>query len=55
MCGRYSLVASIAELEGRFGFDGTDAAYSPSYNVAPTQGVLTVVAENEVRHAVRMR
>ncbi len=55
MCGRYSLVASIAELEGRFGFDGTDAAYSPSYNIAPTQGVLTVVAANEAKRAVRMR
>ena len=55
MCGRYSLVASIAELGERFGFDGTDSAYSPSYNVAPTQGVLTVVAENEVRRAVRKR
>ena len=32
-----------------------DAAHSPSYNVAPTQGVLTVVAENEARRAVRMR
>ena len=55
MCGRYSLVASIAELEGRFGFDGTDAVYSPNYNVAPTQGVLTVVAESDARRAVRMR
>ncbi len=55
MCGRYSLIASIAELEGRFGFDGADVAYSPSYNVAPTQGVLTVVAESEARRAVRMR
>lgn len=55
MCGRYSLVASIAELEGRFGFDGADVAYSPSYNVAPTQGVPTVVAESEVRRAVLMR
>lgn len=55
MCGRYSLIASIAELEGRFGFDGADAAYSPSYNVAPTQGVLTLVAESEARRGVRMR
>ena len=55
MCGRYSLIASIAELGERFGFDGADVAYSPSYNVAPTQGVLTVVAENEARRAVRMR
>ena len=55
MCGRYSLVASIAELEGRFGFDGADVAYSPSYNVAPTQGVLTVVADSEARRAVCMR
>ncbi len=55
MCGRYSLVASIAELEDRFGFDGADVAYSPSYNVAPSQGVLTVVAESVGRRAVRMR
>ena len=55
MCGRYSLIASIAELGERFGFDGADVAYSPSYNVAPTQGVLTVVAENDARRAVRMR
>lgn len=55
MCGRYSLVASIDELEGRFGFDGSDVAHSPSYNVAPTQGVLTVLAESEARCAVRMR
>ena len=55
MCGRYSLIASIAELGERFGFDGADVAYSPSYNVAPTQGVLTVVAESEARRAVRMR
>ena len=29
--------------------------YSPSHNVAPTQGVLTVVAESEARRAVHMR
>ena len=55
MCGRYSLVASIAELGERFGFDGSGVAHSPSYNVAPTQGVLTVVADSEARSAVRMR
>lgn len=55
MCGRYSLVASIAELEDRFDFDGADVAYSPSYNVAPTQGVLTVMVESEARRAVCMR
>ena len=55
MCGRYSLVASIAELGERFGFDGLDVNYSPSYNVAPTQGVLTVVADSEASSAVRMR
>ena len=48
-------VASIAELEGRFGFDGSDLAHSPSYNVAPTQGVLTVVADSDARRAVLMR
>lgn len=55
MCGRYSLVASVVELEDRFGFDGEGAAHSPSYNIAPTQGVLTVVAGDGERRAVHMR
>ena len=41
MCGKYSLIANIGELAGRFEFDGDwDKLES---NVAPTQEVLTVM------------
>lgn len=43
MCGRYSLTADIGELARRFGFDGDHVDLEPRYNIAPTQGVLTVV------------
>ena len=42
MCGRYSLIADIGELQERFGFDGSELTHAPRYNVAPTQMALTV-------------
>lgn len=52
MCGRYMLEVSPGELWGRFGLPG-DALedmmgdIAPRYNIAPTQQVLGVVAEEE--------
>ena len=43
MCGRYSLILTIGELQNRFEFDGERLGYAPAYNIAPTQNVLTVV------------
>ena len=43
MCGRYSLIADIGELAGRFEFDGDWDKFESRFNVAPTQEVLTVV------------
>ena len=43
MCGRYSLIADIGELAGRFEFDGDWQTFESAYNIAPTQEVLTVV------------
>ena len=43
MCGRYSLIADLGELARRFEFDGDWLTFDSSYNVAPTQEVLTVV------------
>ena len=43
MCGRYSLIADIGELAGRFEFDGDWLTFESAYNIAPTQEVLTVV------------
>ena len=43
MCGRYSLIADLGELARRFEFDGDWLTFESSYNVAPTQEVMTVV------------
>ena len=43
MCGRYTLISNISELQGRFGFVMDGPAPEPRYNIAPTQSVLTVV------------
>ena len=49
MCGRYSLIADLAELAGRFEFDGDWEAFERKYNIAPTQEVLTVVGDEKRR------
>ena len=54
MCGRYSLIADLGELARRFEFDGDWLTFDSSYNVAPTQEVLTVVG-GESRRAGYMR
>ena len=43
MCGRYSLIADLGELARRFELDSEWDAFERRYNIAPTQGVLTVV------------
>ena len=42
MCGRYSLIAGIGELQERFGSDGSELTHVPRYNIAPTQMALSV-------------
>ena len=54
MCGRYSLILTIGELQNRFEFDGERLGYAPAYNIAPTQNVLTVVG-GEARRGRYMR
>ena len=54
MCGRYSLIADLGELARRFEFDGDWLTFDSSYNIAPTQEVLTVVG-GESRRAGYMR
>ncbi len=57
VCGRYSLIADLGDLAQRFEFDGDWDAFERSYNIAPTQQVLTVRerAEGEGRQAQFMR
>ena len=49
MCGRYTLISSISELQGRFGFVMDSPPPEPRYNVAPTQQVLTVINDGIVQ------
>jgi putative SOS response-associated peptidase YedK len=46
MCGRYTLATPVERLAEEFGFDGSSVELSPNYNVAPTQGVAAILAEN---------
>ncbi len=54
MCGRYTIYTDLTQLAERFGFDAGDIDLSPSYNLAPTQSVLTVV-RSEGNRAELMR
>ena len=49
MCGRYTLISNISELQGRFGFVMDSPAPEPRYNIAPTQAALTVVNDGRRR------
>ena len=53
MCGRYTLYTEKEVLARRFEVD--IAELSPSYNVAPTQSVISVTVEKEARRAGAMR
>ncbi|WP_141434237.1 SOS response-associated peptidase [Bacillus sp. 03113] len=48
MCGRFTLIEGIYELMGLFEFEFTDIMI-PSYNIAPSQRILTVVSDQEKR------
>jgi putative SOS response-associated peptidase YedK len=49
MCGRYTLRTSVETLAERFELDEYPSSISASYNIAPTQGVATVIDENDKR------
>ena len=49
MCGRYSLVTDISELQERFDFDGSELIHVPRYNIAPSQMALAVTNGSERR------
>ena len=54
MCGRFTLTSNLDDLQGRFQFEALDLDYRPSYNIAPTQQVLTVTNDGQ-RRAQLMR
>ncbi|MCH8109783.1 MAG: SOS response-associated peptidase [Chloroflexi bacterium] len=49
MCGRYTLITDMDTLQARFSFERADLGLALSFNVAPTQQVLTVVNDGENR------
>ena len=55
MCGRFTLISGISELQARFGFVIDAPAPEPRYNIAPTQSVLCVVGDGGVRRGELMR
>jgi len=49
MCGRYTLRTPVDTLAERFKIDDTPSSIAASYNVAPTQGVATVLVDDGKR------
>jgi putative SOS response-associated peptidase YedK len=49
MCGRFTLRSDLDELQDRFAFEAMGLSHQPSYNIVPTQRVLTVVNKGRNR------
>jgi len=49
MCGRFTLTADLDRLAQHFAFRTTNLVYTPRYNIAPSQPVLTLINEGEPR------
>jgi len=49
MCGRYTLRTPVDNLAERFEIDDAPSSIAASYNIAPTQGVATVLVEDGKR------
>ncbi len=55
MCGRFTLTAAVPELEARFQIEVTTLPYEPSYNIAPSQQVLSVIHDGTQARAGYLR
>jgi putative SOS response-associated peptidase YedK len=55
MCGRYTLKSPLTVLTERFDIEEFPSSLSPSYNIAPTQQVATVLSENGKRKLEMLR
>ena len=55
MCGRFTVTADGETIIAEFGLPEVPFDYRPRYNVAPTQPVLAVVADNDRKRAGWMR
>ena len=55
MCGRYTLASPVSDLAERFEIDEYPSSITPSYNIAPTQEVAALIAEDDKRKLEIMR
>lgn len=55
MCGRFTLTADQDSFEDRFSLTGFDLGWVPSFNIAPTQEVLTVTNDGSENRPELMR
>ena len=55
MCGRFTLHTSLKKIEETFKVEPSDVTLPPSYNIAPTQDVLTVVQRDGLNILMAMR
>ena len=55
MCGRYTLKSPLSVVTERFDIEEFPSSLSPSYNIAPTQQVATVLSENGKRKLEMLR
>ncbi|MGF1473397.1 MAG: SOS response-associated peptidase [Rubrobacteraceae bacterium] len=55
MCGRYTLATEVEKLVEEFDLSGAVPDLSPSYNVAPTQDIATILGDGEERRLALMR
>ena len=55
MCGRYSLITDIEDLEQRFSFHGEGLPKNIRFNIAPTQDILTITNDGFLNQGQMMR
>lgn len=51
MCGRFTLFASDKQIIQEFGLDRPIEGYTPSYNVAPSHQVVSIIYDGEKKRA----
>lgn len=55
MCGRFTLTTELDRLAEHFSFRAASVSYSPRYNIAPAQSVLTIIDDEGGHRAGLLR
>lgn len=51
MCGRFTLFANEKQIRNQFGIQEPIKGYTPSYNIAPSQEVVSIIYDGEQKRA----